>query len=479
MKNQFPIKLNVAGAILVPLFFLLPFAADLSGQWTGTMEAASRPGTVELTLQRDGTEWSATVRVTWNGMEFANPVTALKVTDNEVTFTTEIAGASARFTGKVEGQLISGTIEATRNGQVVGAGKWTATRTAAAPPVTNAPPPKTNRIIGEVQAIDAGQLSLKLDSGEIITVKFNPQTSYLRVPPGETNLQNAAPISIAVVGIGDRVFANGQLAEDRNSVAARQLIVMAKGDLTAQREREREEWRRRGIVGTITALNSATKEISLLLRSSAGDKPMTLTVSDTVRVRRYAPDSVRFNEAQPSSLAALRPGDQLRALGEKSADGSRFAAEEIVFGTFRTVGGAILEVNAETKEVKVQDLLTQQPLTIIINEDSMLRRLPADLVAQLAKRVRKPPSGSAAEPDWQAMIERLPALALTELKPGERLLASTTRGAQPGRMTAIGLFIGVEALLKLWQEQKTAPGGSSANLNLGLPSGVLDGPGRP
>src|SRR5262245_41410728 len=369
--------------------------ADLSGQWTGTMEAGSRPGTVELTLSRDGAGWRAAVRIIWNAGEFANPVNALSVTDNEVAFTTEIAGASARFTGKVLGQTIIGAIEATMNGRVVGTGKWTVTRNSAGnPPSVSAPTPDTglklNRVIGEAQAIDLAlnQLAIKLDTGETVTAKLNPQTTFLRVPPGELTLEKATRIDSALIGIGDRVFAIGQIADDRKSVAARQLIVIAKAELAQHRERERAEWRKRGITGTITALNPTAKEIALLIRSSEGARPIILAVSEGVRFRRYALDSIKFSDAQPGSFAELKVGDQLRALGEKSADGSRFTTEEVVSGSFHTIGGSIITVNAETNEVKVQDLQTQQSLTVVVNQDSLLRRLPPDLVTQLTKRMR-------------------------------------------------------------------------------------------
>lgn len=417
MKIQFHSKLN--GAIFVPLLLLL---------------------TIEPTLSRNGAEWIAA---------------ALYLTNDEVRLITETAGASAHFIGKVEGRSMTGTITTPHNGQAI------------------------NRIIGEVQAIDQtlSQLSLKLDSGAIVIVKLSPQTAFLRVPPGETNLQKAVKISLEVVGIGDRVFANGQLAADRTSIPAQQVIVMTKADVAAQQERERADWRGRSIVGTIIVLNPATKEIQILRPETDGEKPVTLSLNDGVRLRRYAPDSIKFGDAQPSSFDALRVGDQLRVRGEMSADGLRFTPEEIVFGTFRTFGGTITAINAVAKEITLQDLQTQQAITVVMNPDSLLRRLPPDLVAQLAQRLRKP-KPAAKEPDWQALIERLSVLALTDLQPGEQVIVSSTSGAQPNRVTAIGCFAGVERLLKEWQKQQGAQGGN-ANMSLGLPDGALGGLGRP
>ena len=51
-------------------------------------------------------------------------------------------------------------------------------------------------------------------------------------------------------------------------------------------------------------------------------------------LKRYAPGSVRFDQAQPAPIAAIQPGDQLWARGTKNADGSAIAADGIVSGSF-------------------------------------------------------------------------------------------------------------------------------------------------
>jgi len=53
--------------------------------------------------------------------------------------------------------------------------------------------------------------------------------------------------------------------------------------------------------------------------------------------RRYAPDSVKFDDARPAALDQIETGDQLRARGTRSADGSELTAEEIVFEPFGTL----------------------------------------------------------------------------------------------------------------------------------------------
>ena len=50
-------------------------------------------------------------------------------------------------------------------------------------------------------------------------------------------------------------------------------------------------------------------------------------------------------------------------------------------------------------------------------------------------------------PDLAQMLERMPALALTELKPGDALIISSSKGPDASRITAITLVAGVEPFL--------------------------------
>ena len=102
-------------------------------------------------------------------------------------------------------------------------------------------------------------------------------------------------------------------------------------------------------------------------------------------MRRYATESVKFSDAKKSSFEELKVGDQVRAKGDKSADGSRFTAEEMVTGSFRTLGGPITNIDAAAGEIKISDIQTKQPLTIVVRKDSTLKRIPADFMQKMAQ----------------------------------------------------------------------------------------------
>ena len=115
---------------------------------------------------------------------------------------------------------------------------------------------------------------------------------------------------------------------------------------------------------------------------------------DTV-LRRYAPDSVQFDDAKPSSLEQIKAGDQLRARGARSADGSEFAAEEIVSGSFRNIAGTISNVDAATNAITVMDLVTKKPVVVKISTQSQLLKLPPQMAQGMAMQLKGGGRGGA------------------------------------------------------------------------------------
>jgi hypothetical protein len=352
--------------------------------------------------------------------------------------------------------------------------------------VNSANSAKTSRvyqIVGEVMSLDktANQVSIKTKENETVALSLNEATDYKRVPPGETTLSKAVPVTMAEMAVGDQVYARGMISDDGNRAPVRQLVIMSHVDIARKHEQERADWRKRGIVGSIKAINNATNEISVMARLPEGNRVITITAAEAVRYRRYESESVKFSSALPSSFAELKVGDQVRALGNKNPDGTRFTAEEIVSGTFRTLIGTITEVNSTTAEIKINDLNTKQPLTIVTKEESLVRRISPELIALLVpqKGQPAPPAANASGPtankkmDVEEELEKLKAHAISELKPGEMVIVTSTIGKDASRLTAIALISGVNPLVKALQAN--APPAKSRNeLNtaLGLPSSM-------
>jgi len=286
---------------------------------------------------------------------------------------------------------------------------------------------KADSVMGEVTALDR--------SSRTLTVKTDRGT----------------PSRLEELAVGDRVLARGRLAEDKASLAARQIVVMTRGDISAKQDAERAEWRRRGILGVVSAVDPVRGEITLQARRPGGT-PIVITAAGAgVRLRRYASDSVKFSDARPSALADVRVGDQLRALGGRSEDGSRFVPEQIVFGTFRTVAGTVAQVDTAGGELTVRDEESGKPVRVAVGADARLRRIPAELGTRVSRG--REGSGNAGGPRGaglsgspEDLLERLPSTTLADMKPGDRVLVSSTKGSDPSRINAIAVVAGLEAL---------------------------------
>jgi hypothetical protein len=362
------------------------------------------------------------------------------------------------------------------------------------------PAAKTARVLGEVTAADIGAIIIKTDAGASSTVTLDEKTSYLRIPPGETDLKKATKIDLKDVSVGDRVLVRSRLGEDQKPGPATSVIVMTKADLTKKQETEKLEWQRRGVSGTITAMNPDRKEVTVSARSRGETKSVVVESSDSAQYRRYSPDSIRFSDAKPSTFADLKVGDQMRVLGDKNQDGSRIKPEMVISGSFHNIAGTVTTVDAASGEVKINNLQTKKPLTVKVTPDSTLKRVPPEMGIMLARmqqstvpggavgmpggrgpdgapqdapgsvnRPRMPQPGTPGSGmipggggrmgggrggDFSQMVERMPVFSLSELKPGDAIIVASSVGPDPNRITAITLLAGVEPLL-------TAPAGQA------------------
>jgi len=220
------------------------------------------------------------------------------------------------------------------------------------------------------------------------------------------------------------------------------------------------------------------------VNTRVGDVTKEVNVNTTVStvLKRYAPGSVRFDEAQPAPISAIQPGDQLWARGTKNADGTAIAADGIVSGSFLSIAGTILSTDTSSSTVTVKDLATKKPVTVRISADAQMRRLDDRVAAFLAARLKggpggaqgaaggRPPSGGpagagggapqgfsqsggggAGRMDFETVLERAPVIQLASLQKGEAVMIVATQDASGA--SAVKLLAGVEPLLEAPQAQ--------------------------
>lgn len=110
------------------------FAQELSGAWSGTFESPAFALTMDLALDRAGTQWKAEVKFSEGTRQEAPPTRDLKVQDTQISFALLLSGLEIKFTGQLAGNTLSGTAEGYRDGAKIGAGKWQLSRVSTFKP---------------------------------------------------------------------------------------------------------------------------------------------------------------------------------------------------------------------------------------------------------------------------------------------------------------------------------------------------------
>jgi hypothetical protein len=379
--------------------------------------------------------------------------------------------------------------------------------TAQAP----APPaPAANRFLGTITTVGSGLLTVKTDAGAEHKVTVPDGVRIQRIAPGAKDLSNAATIQFSDLAVGDRVLVRIAPDPATDPVTAISIVAIPQADLAQKQQQEREDWQRNGVGGLVKSIDAGTGEVVIVSGAGAAQKTITLHTTPTTVLRRYAPDSVSFDQAKPAPIETIQAGDQLRARGTKNAEGTELAAVEVVSGSFRNISGTISSINPSAMTISLKDLLTKQNVTVHVGPEAQMRKLP-DTMAKTLAAMTKPgdkggesnsagnagaggavasapithqpgaqqsdgqqPAGNAAGGgqaggahrssggqggqggeygqgrrsggDLQQMLNRAPAIHLTDLQKGDAVMLVSTQGT--AEVTAVTLLAGVEPLLQ-------------------------------
>lgn len=329
--------------------------------------------------------------------------------------------------------------------------------------------PAVTRSLGTVKSVSGKNITLAPDGGNDISVLLQDGARLLSVEPGEKDLKNAVPLELQDLQPGDRVLVRGKMADDGKSLLAASLIAMKKMDIAQKQAHDREEWQKHGVGGLVSAVDSASGTITIATTVLGASKRVAIHVSSDTRLRRYAPNSIKFDDAKSAPINEIKAGDQLRARGSRSADGSELTADEVVSGSFRNIAGTIVSIDASAGIITVTDLATKKPVEVKITGESQLRKLPLPMAQRIAARLKgtsgdAPPAAAGQKPaessashdsvpgrgptDIQQALSRMPAAILSDLNKGDAVMIVATPGMQDGGVTVITLLAGVEPILE-------------------------------
>ena len=274
------------------------------------------------------------------------------------------------------------------------AGQQPAAQQAPAPQAPSQAP--LTQKVGALKSISGNALILTADSGTDVSVTVASNAKIVQVAPGEKDLKSATPIALTDLQVGDRVLVRGRASDDAKTMTAVGIIAMKSKDLEAKKAQDRDDWQKRGIGGLVSAVDPATGTITISTGSGATAKTVAIRTTKNTVLRRYAPDSVQFDDAKPAPLDQIKPGDQVRARGTKSEDGGEFAADEIVSGTFRNLAGIITAIDASAQTITLTDLISKKPVVVKITTQSQLRKIPAQMAQMIAFRLKGAGAGAAS-----------------------------------------------------------------------------------
>jgi len=381
-------------------------------------------------------------------------------------------------------------------------------------------PSSLYKAAGTVASIEPTGFTLQTDAGVRLAVVIPNNALLLRVAPEEKTLKNATKISVADIAVGDRVLVQGQISSDQKTVVAVRAIDMSKAAIAQKHAAETAQWQR-GVGGLVSAADPVANTITISTSGFGGAKKTTVHVSKDTILRRYAPGSVKYEDAKPAQLSQIQPGDQIKARGTRSADGNDFDAQEIVSGAFLNIAGTVSSIDTTQNTFTVTDLKTKKPVLVKLTADSQQRKLDPQLAQRIAMTFKGggngapggmpggaaagatagapgghapqggptggapggpggqggfggPPGGpggarAGGAPDFQRLLNRMPTATLADLKKGDAVMIVATQGTDTGGVTAITLLSGVEPILTASPSASQAL--FSGSWNLGAPGG--------
>ena len=357
-----------------------------------------------------------------------------------------------------------------------------------------------NLALGVVKVTGDQKIVIETKDGTIDAVIVST-TSFKRLPPDNLSLKAATDSKLSDISVGDRVLVVGKVSSDKKTILTKSIYLVKGSDIQAKLDKDREEWQTRGISGRVTEVDPQAKIITVEIRGITGQATtVKISPKDDIEYLRYSPTSVKYNDAVESDLGKIEKNDMIRALGDKSEDGTGFKAEKILTGAFVTVAGKVKSVDAAKNEVTITDQATQKDITIAVNDTSLLKKFPEETAQMMARMMMQqgggvqPPRGQGNRPagqqgqsngesrgrggrgnmDINEMLNRFPTISVADLKVGELIAVSSPKGDDPTRLTAIKLLAGVEPFLAMQQAAGGGKRGGRGSVSGGITIPGLD-----
>ncbi len=393
-------------------------------------------------------------------------------------------------------------------------------------------PPSTakaplDHVIGTISAVDktAQTVTVKEDKTDAMhTIQLTNTKTLLKVEPTAKDLKSAVRITADDLVVGDRVDVRGTKLDDApTTLNARSVILMSGRALAVTHEQQAAAWAQ-ATSGKVTAVDPSSGKIIADVRAAGTTSAVGIQTAKATEFTRF---SAETGKAAPSELAQIQVGDQVKVIGDKNEDGTLITAQRVYSGAFRTFSATISSIAADGKSLTVKDLTTKKDVNVSVNADASIHKLPPMMAGFLARRLNpnaavagpaaggqppvggmpagSPPTGTPAggnapagmpaggpgapgagvpsgapgaggpgmggggRGDISQMIERLPKIAVSDLKPGDAVVISgVATGMDNSALVANTLIAGVEPILQAAPQRQRGGSGNSVGGDWGL-----------
>ena len=345
-------------------------------------------------------------------------------------------------------------------------------------------------ILGTLTAVDATThtVTVKEDkTATSYTILVADTKTLLKVEPGAKDLKNAVRITADDLQVGDRVDVRGSKSGDNpNALAARSVVLMSGRALQQAHQAEAAEWQH-STAGMVTSVDPASGKIGATVKSAEGPKTVAIETTSQTEFTRYAPENPKTPAV--SQLAQIQVGDQIRVIGDKSADGAAVSGTKSLFRRVPydfghhhldrlrwkiRYGEGSGEQEGDRDFARRRDARAQAsthdgddagaPIQSQLQAgggrprpEALDRGEPGNAGATWAMRSapgeRGPRmgggGGSRGNGDISMLLERAPKIALSDLKQGDAVVISgVATGADNTRLMATNVIAGVEPILQ-------------------------------
>jgi hypothetical protein len=320
---------------------------------------------------------------------------------------------------------------------------------------------------GTVKSIEGNTVTLATDAGQPVTVTVVAGAKIVQLAVGSTDLKTATPSQLSDISSGDRVLVTGKAGDTPATFSAVRVILMKSADIAQKQAADQADWKARGTGGIVSAADPASGVINL----TAGTRKIVINTTSKTIFRRFAGDSVKYQDAKPGTFAQIQAKDQLQARGAKSADGLSLQADEVISGSFENLSGSIAGIDATAGTISLKDLATKKMMTVTVTKNSDVRQMPAQMAAMFAARSNGGAQGGgrrgggaaqgaaadtnaqggtrrSAGADLSQMIARFPTITLADLKKGDAVMIVASQAMpEASAVTALTVLSGVDPIL--------------------------------